>query len=112
MTLNLSYPDAPPVDELRRDWAGIPWNPRAEWRWVAPRKWGVRDSAWARGPGHALLVDDAAHARLGDILRLVRSIDSAAYGWLRSEANGGEWTLDLPRRYVKFVVANMQEQRQ
>lgn len=112
MSLNVSYPGPPPVDELKRDWAGIPWNWRAEARWVAPRAWGIKEFAYARGPGLEMLVEKTAHERLGDILRLVRSIDSVAYGWLRQEAmcdgKDGEWRLDLPRKYMNRVLMDLQ----
>lgn len=111
MNLNVSY-SAPPIDELKRDWAGIPWNWRAETRWVAPKLWGIKEFEWARGPGLELLVDSGTHERLGVILRAVRSIDSVAYGWLRQEATvdgkDGEWRLDLPRRYMNRVLTDLQ----
>ena len=108
---NVSYPAPPAVGELKRDWAGIPWNWRAEVRWVAPKLWGMRDFAWARGPGLELLVAGEAHERLAAILRPVRAIDGLAYGWLRQEAamddgQDGEWTLDLPRKFLRLVLAD------
>src|ERR1700677_753790 len=107
MSLNVAYTEPPVVESLRRDWAGIPWSFRAEKRWIAPRTWGVSDRAWARGPGLEMLVDAETHGRLGDILRPVRGIDAEAYGWLRAETNGGEWTPDLPRRWLAAIVSRM-----
>lgn len=93
---------------LRRDWAGMQWNGRAERRWTSPKTWGASDWRWARGVACDLLIGAEAHDRLVEIWRSVRSIDDAAYGALRAEAGDGEWTADLSRRFVRSVVARLQ----
>lgn len=110
MSLGVSYSEPPPLaDMLRRDWAGAQWSGRAERRWRAPKGWGIGDWRWARGVARELLVDERAHERLAEIWRMVRRVDDSAYGAMRDEAGGGRWTADLPRLFVRLVVARMTE---
>lgn len=109
MNFDVAYSDAPPVDDLRRDWAGMAWNGRAERRWVTSKNWGNEDWRWARGVAHELLISKDAHDRLVNIWRTVRSVDDSAYGAIRAEAQDGKWSTDLPRIFVRGVVARLRE---
>jgi len=94
---------------LRRDWATASWNGRGETRWRTPKTWRGGDWRWTRGAALDLLVDERAHGVLTGVWTVVRQIDDRSYDWLRGEADGGAWAGDLPKKYVRCIVANMQQ---